>query len=121
MVVINIAESESGGRFGGCEKPTRQSGKRSLLDRDVFANNEVVRSHLFEARKNAVYVFVGVNKDHDDGQFPAGIDQMVGLDTLSSNKARDRVKYARAVNVFIVKIVKHCEMQRLALPPIGFV
>lgn len=46
----------------------------SLLEHDVFSDNEAVGGHFFQLRQNAADVFVGVDEGDDYRQFASSLD-----------------------------------------------
>src|SRR5205807_9266940 len=88
----------------------------SLLDHNIFADDQAVRRHFFQLREHAADVLILINENDDDRKFSACVDQMTRLDTLASEESGDGVNDACRKNILVAQIVENREVQGPPLP-----
>src|SRR6185312_432711 len=67
------------------------------------------------------YVLVSIDKNYDHRQFATRVHQVAGLYPLPAEESRYRMQHACSIRIFLAKIIEDRQMQRLALPSVGFI
>src|SRR5438552_18353726 len=93
----------------------------SLLQRHIVAHDRTVRRRLLQSRQDASDVFIGIDKNDDHGELAASVDEVAGLDSLTSEKSCNSVEGDRSINIFLTQVIENFNMERPMMPLIGFV
>src|SRR5664279_1268784 len=97
----------------------RPSIEATLLDHNIFTDDEAMSGHLPQLGKNASDVLVGIDEGNHNWQVPSCLDKMGGLDAASALETRHRVEGHGAGNVFRAQILQHFQVQRTVMPGIA--
>src|SRR5690349_17132170 len=73
------------------------SAQAPLLQHHVFAHDQAMRGHFFQSGQDASDVLIGINKDNDHRELAASINEVAGLDSLTSQKSGNGVKGDRSI------------------------
>src|SRR5437667_12122287 len=91
----------------------------SLLQHHILAHDQAVRRHFLQSRQDASDVFIGIDKNDDHGEIAASVDEVAGLDTLTSEKSCNSAEGDRSINIFLTQVIENFNMERPKMPLIG--
>ena len=86
-----------------------------MFDGDVFTDNEAVGGQFEEFGEDAGDVFGEIDEDDEDREVAAGVDEVGGVDVITSVEAGDGVESAGTGDIFAAQHLEDL------VPLIGFV
>src|SRR5437762_14366232 len=66
-------------------------------------------------------MFIGIDKDDHYRELAASVDEVAGLDSLTSEKSGDGMEGDRSINIFLTQVIENFNVDRPMMPLIGFV
>ena len=57
-----------------------------MFQHDILADDQAVRSHLFQRRQNPAYMFVCVHESNDHRQLASSLNQASSFDPMAAEK-----------------------------------
>src|SRR5438477_11230971 len=66
-------------------------------------------------------MFIGIDKDDHYRELAASVDEVAGLDSLTSEKSGDGMQGDRSKDIFLTQVIENFNMERPMMPLIGFV
>src|ERR1700722_6124872 len=97
------------------------SVKAALFQNHVFPHDQTMGSHFLQCGQDAVHVLVRIDENNDHWKFSSRVDEVAGLDSMSTKKAGYRMKCGCRVHILSPQIVENFHVQRPMVPLVGFV
>src|SRR5215467_1964382 len=98
----------------------KTSVEASLLDHDIFADDEAVRSHLLKPRHHAADMLVGIDKAHNYREIATSFHEVCRVDCAAAEKSCYHMEGYCAEHVFLAQKLQNFQMQRAMAPGIAF-